>query len=64
MDWEFSHMGAELSQRPVSEFIGCNASICCIDAVYTKSKSEPLGRLIFLAQATVADCKERGIPKV
>ena len=64
MDWEFSHMIAELSERFVSDFIGCNASICCIDAVYTKSKSGPLRRLIVLAQATVAACKERGIPKV
>ena len=40
------------------------ASICRKDPVYTKSKSGSFGPLTFQAQVTVADHKERGIPKV
>ncbi|MDT2058809.1 MAG: hypothetical protein RMX57_12930, partial [Planktomarina sp.] len=65
----FSRNEAALSD--VSE-ISCNlsinlsgeASIFHKDAVYSKSKSEPFGPLILQAQVTVADHKERGIPKV
>ena len=40
------------------------ASICRKDPVYTKSKSELVEPLTFQVQVTVADHKERGIPKV
>jgi len=40
------------------------ASICRKKLVYTKSKSGTFGPATFQAQVTVADYKERGIPKV
>ena len=40
------------------------ASICRKDPVYTKSKSGLFEPLTFQVQVTVADHKERGIPKV
>jgi hypothetical protein len=40
------------------------SSICCEDAVYTRSENRPFGSLTCQVQVTVADHKERGIPKV